>query len=134
MPKPLCSKCGVLNLPAVPMMRLVVLSASVSFYEFCVYGGIINGFESAGPIIAGVPVYFAVLWVASDARQTRHWPAYHYGLFLLMFSFVLIPHYILNTRGTSGIALAFAVSCLIWGPVVAAYAGWWFYEDLPDFR
>ncbi len=48
--------------------------------------------------------------------------------------FILVPHYVLKTRGRGGLPLAVALSLILWAPLAAALAGLWFYEDLPDFR
>jgi hypothetical protein len=114
--------------------RWCLIAAASSLYFFLAYGGIFA--ESAlGDLVAGYgPAYYAVLWVADDARRTRYWPAYHYGLFLLMLWPLAIPHHVLRTRGRSGLGLACGTFALELLPFAAAFLGAWFYADLPDLR
>ena len=114
--------------------RVVVLAAASAGYTFSVNGGIING-NGLADLLAGYgPQYFAALWVLGEARSTRYAPAYHYGLYLWIGWPILVPHYLLKTRDARGVALAVGVYASLWAPSVAALIGWWFYEDLPDFR
>lgn len=50
-----------------------------------------------------------------------YWPAFHYGLFLVVFAPVLAPHYALRTRGRRGLCLALALLAA----VLAPFLGWW---------
>lgn len=117
-----------------PLYRLAPLVACSAAYSFAVNGGIINGFELANFAAGYGPAYYVVLWVVQDARRTRYWPAYHYPLWLLSAGVVLVPHYVLRTRGWSAIGLAALLSLATWTPAIAGLLGWWFYDDLPDFR
>ena len=117
-----------------PIARLCTIACVSALYSFSVNGGIINGSELSDYVAGYAPPYFAVLWVAQDARRTGYWPAYHYGLYLWICWFILIPHYVIKTRGRAGVALTLGLTVLLWAPVVSAAAGWWFYDQLPDFR
>ena len=117
-----------------PLQRLCLIAAASSGYTFVVNGGMFWG-NQLGDLVAGYsPAYFATLWVANDARSTRYWPAYHYGLFVFLLWFIALPHYVLKTRGPSGWALAAGLILLAAAPALAGVAGWWFYEDLLNFR
>lgn len=117
-----------------PFQRLCLLVAASSLYTFLVNGGVFTG-SQLGDLAAGYgPIYFAMLWVSDDARRTKYWPAYHYGVFLVLFWFLAIPHYVLRTRGRRGLAFACGLLLLLSLPICAAFAGWWLYEELPDLR
>ena len=75
-----------------------------------------------------------MLWAAQDARRSRFWPAYHYGLWLICAGPVLIPHYVFRTRGGRGLGLAVVLSLVLWMPWIGLALGSWFYDDLPDLR
>ena len=115
------------------ILRLIALSAAVSLYAFSVSGGIINGSEIVDYVVGYAPAYFAMLWVCEDSRQSRFWPSHHYGIYVWLLWFILVPHYFLRTRGWPGLPAAIGFSLLLWTPVLSAIAGWSFYEDLPDF-
>ena len=115
--------------------RWCLVTAASALYFFLVQGGVFWG-SPAAELVAGYgPAYYAMLWASDDARRTRYWPAYHYGLFLICLTPFAIPHYVLRTRGgRSGLARACGAFALQLLPVFAAFLGAWFYEDLPDLR
>jgi hypothetical protein len=122
------------QIPSGATLRLVIISCAAFFYSFCVGGGIIHGTELADYAAGYAPPYFAMLWAKEDARSSRYWPSYHYGLWLWWLSFPVLQHYILKTRGRAGFPLAIAFAFLIFSPFLASILGWWFYEQLPDLR
>ncbi len=117
-----------------PLAQVNVLAFTGAIYAFCVNGGVINGSELTDYVAGYGAPYFAALWIQRDARQTGYWPAYHYGLFVWLFWFVLIPHYLIRTRGRAGFLPALGFWLALCTPLVAGVAGWWLYEELPDFR
>ena len=114
--------------------RVVVLALVSAGYAFCVNGGVINGSGVADYVAGYSAPYFAALWAQRDSEHSRYWPAYHYGLYLWLAWFAVIPHYLLKTRGRGGIIPALGLSFALWTPVAAGVAGWFLYEELPDFR
>lgn len=113
----------------------IFLLATVSAaYNFAVYGGVIRGSDLANLAAGYGTGYFAALWVLNDARATRYRPAYHYGLYLWLAGVVLIPHYLLRTRGRAGLGLALGLSAALWAPTATAIAGYFLYPQLPDLR
>ncbi len=116
------------------MLLLLILVSASSVYWFSVSGGIITGSELTSVVMGWSPAYYGMLWVARDSRRTGYWPAFHYGLWLWIFWYVAVPHYVLKTRGREGLGLALGLLLLLCAPTLSGFAGWWFYEDLPDFR
>lgn len=117
-----------------PLQRLCLLAVASSAYTFLVNGGVLSGNGIADFVAGFGPAYYATLWVSSDARVTRYWPAYHYGLLLLLFWFLAVPHYVLRTRGRGGALLALGLFFAICAPAVCGFVGWCLYDYLPDFR
>ena len=117
-----------------PLHRLCLLVAASSCYTFLVNGGVFSGSQIGDLAAAYGPLYFAMLWVADDAKRTRYWPAYHYGLFLILFWLLALPHYLIHTRGRRGAVNAVGILLLLLAPFATGWFGWWLYEDLPDFR
>ena len=114
--------------------RLCILVAASCGYNFLVSGGVFSEGLLGSIAAAWAPPYYALLCVACDARQTRYWPAYHYGLFLWSFWYIALPHYVLRTRGWRGLPMACGFLLLMCPPTLAAALGAWLREDLPDFR
>jgi hypothetical protein len=113
---------------------LCVLIAASSIYAFSVAGGVIPGSELVSYCAGYAPPYFAMLWVAEDARRTRYWPAYHYGLFLFVFWFIALPHYLIHTRGRAGIGRTAGFVLLMLAPSAAGIAGWWLCDSRSGLR
>ena len=70
--------------------------------------------------VFGVPLLVA-WWAEHDSRRRRYWPAFHYGLLLIVFAPFLAPHYVLHTRGRKGLGLALALLVAMLAP----FLGWW---------
>lgn len=116
------------------LRRLGVLVVASSAYFFLTSGGVFDSHPVADFAAGYGPPYFAMLWVSDDARLTRYWPAYHYGLFIFVLWFVAVPHYVLKTRDRRAVLLAFGWLLFLSLPALSSGVGWCFYEDLPDFR
>jgi hypothetical protein len=58
-----------------PLRRLGILVAASSAYCFLTSGGVFSDDPFAALAAGFGPPYFAMLWVAHDARITRYWPA-----------------------------------------------------------
>ena len=116
------------------MAYIVIASAAASVYMFSASGGVINGTVLADFAAGYGPPYFAMLWARRDARSSGYWPAQHYGLWLWFLWFVALPHYFVKTRGRRGLVIAVPLLATLAAPILASILGWWFYEDLPDFR
>ena len=67
----------------------------------------------------GVPLLVA-WWAERDSKRSRYWPAFHYGLFFVLLSPLLVLHYVFHTRGRRGIGLALALLAA----VLAPFLGW----------
>jgi len=65
-----------------------------------------------------------VWWVQADARQTGYRPCYEYGAFMFFGWPLLLPHYLLRTRGIRGfswIGFFFLIFCLPWLLAIAVF-------------
>ena len=116
------------------LARVAVATSSASLYEFLVYGGVFWGNELADLVAASMARYFVVLWIANDARATRYWPAYHYGLFLYAAPILGTLQYAVRTRGLRGVATAAGLEAAAFAPVAAALLGSFYFDVLPDYR
>jgi len=103
-------------------------------YLFAVDGGVIIGTNIAEVVAVAGPRYYIALWAERDSLATGYWPAYHYGLWVFLVPLFLGPHYALKSRGRQGVWLAAALISVVLLPDLGGYLGWYFYEDLPDFR
>ncbi len=129
-----CGEVSPVRPTEIRMRRVVIIASVAAVYTFSVSGGIINGSPVGNVISSYAPPYFAMLWASKDSARTRYWPAYHYGLYLWLLWFIVVPHYVLKTRGRRGVGLALALSMILWAPALMSFIGWYFYESLPDFR
>jgi hypothetical protein len=87
-----------------PLKRLLAASAVAAFYSFGVNAEVLAESTLANLTIRfGVAIFF-VWWVEADSRRTGYWPFYHYGFWVYVAGIVLVPHYLLRTRGRAGIA------------------------------
>lgn len=51
-------------------------------------------------------------WLYTDHRSSRYWPCYDYDWFMLMMWPVLLPHYLVKTRGKRGLLPFLAIIAL----------------------
>ncbi len=116
------------------MIQIAMLSLLSASYLFCVNGGVINGTPAADLAGFYASAVFGTLWIRRDSRESGYWPADHYGFWVLSIWPLLVPHYFYKTRGRHALSLVLLFYGLLWLPVLAGWAGWIFYEDLPDFR
>jgi len=63
-----------------------------------------------------------VWWVQADAQKTKYWPCYEYGAFMFFGWVLLLPHYLLRTRGIRGFLLIFFFLALLYAPWAFAFA------------
>ena len=117
-----------------PLQQVPLVSGAASLYNFCVYGGVINSWALADVVAAYVTLGFVVLWAWHDSRETGYWPAFDYGLLLLISAPVAIPFHIFRTRGLAGAPLLLGLVAALLAPLAAAYLGGYFYDVLPDLR
>ena len=61
-----------------------------------------------------------VWWVRTDGHPSRYWPCFDYGTFMLAWWPVLLPHYLVRTRGFKGLLIyAGMVAVLILTAIMA---------------
>ena len=66
-----------------------------------------------------------VWWVEADARETGYRPCFEYNAFMFFGWPVLLPHYLLRTRGRHGFLLIFYFLALLFGPAAIAAAAYY---------
>ena len=106
------------------MGRLVV------FWLFCLAEGAAYAYYDIEPSarfallrIWGLSLLL-VWWVDADARATRYRPCFEYNTFMFFGWPVLLPHYLLRTRGRRGFFLIFFFLALLFGPGAIAAAAY----------
>ena len=73
-----------------------------------------------------------VWWVRGDSLSTRYWPAFHYGLWVFVAAPIVVPHYLLRTRGRAGLPLVLLVLAVMLAPTIASWIGWLAYPHIPE--
>lgn len=63
-----------------------------------------------------------VWWVQADARETKYRPCYEYSAFMFFGWPLLLPYYLLRTRGIRGVFLMGFFFMLFFAPWVVAWA------------
>jgi hypothetical protein len=63
-----------------------------------------------------------VWWVRADKPSSRYWPCFDYGTFMMAWWPVLLPHYLVRTRGFSGLLIYASLVGLLIVTVVVALA------------
>ena len=88
----------------------------VTVYNFGINAGILLETRLANLALSfGSALYFG-FWLTEDARTSRYWPFYHYGTWVLVLAPVLVPVYLLKTRGAAGLLLAGALLAMMLNP------------------
>lgn len=59
----------------------------------------------------------------TDSQRTSYWPAYHYGLWLYAAWPILLPHYLVHTRGLRAWRLLLPLYLALMAPVVGGAIG-----------
>lgn len=57
--------------------------------------------------------FLVVLWVRSDYRRSRYWPCFEYDMFLFVAWPLLLPHYLVRTRGPRGLLILAGMFALL---------------------
>src|SRR5262245_37138215 len=121
-----------MHLIGTPLRRLLVAVGVSCAYNFLINAGVVHEAQFANAALyLTVPMFF-VWWVQSDARRTGYWPSYHYGLWLYLLGFVLVPHYVLRTRGRPGVPVAAGMLVLAILPLLFSWVGILVYEHVPE--
>ncbi len=108
-----------------PFPRIFLLAALLVVYGAAAALGIAEAESFVVAICAsfGVPLS-VVWWIERDATQTHYRPAFHYGLYLLWFWPIAVPHYVLRTRGARGLPLAALLLMAISSPYIGWFVGY----------
>jgi len=116
-----------------PLGRLLAALAAGTIYSFTVNAEVFHeSLVVTNAVYYAVPLFW-VWWVQADSRQTGYWPAFHYAWWLYLAGPILVPHYVLKTRGRAGLRLALGLVVAMLAPSVAGYLGWWLYPHIPDY-
>jgi hypothetical protein len=115
-----------------PLRRLLIAVAIACAYNFAINAEIAHETALANATLFVLLPMFFVWWVQDDSRRTRYWPFYHYGLWLYVLGVVLVPHYVLRTRGRAGIPAAIAMFALAILPLGAAWLGILAFDYVPE--
>jgi len=105
------------------LWRIVVVTFVMSLYWFCIGAGAIDASLLGKLAGAFGTSYFVALWVVADARKLGYTPAFDYGLYVWMAGLLVVPYYVLKTRGRSGFRLMLALLGLLLSPTIAEIAG-----------
>lgn len=105
-----------------PLGRIFVLSLLATLYMAGVHAGILSE-TVAGDIAIAILPLLVVYWAYTDSQRTRYWPAYHHGLWLYAAWPVLLPHYLVHTRGLRAWRLLLPLYLALMAPVVGGAIG-----------
>jgi hypothetical protein len=117
----------------VPLGRFVWVVVLASLYYFGTNATVVRTSDLLELAFSIALPVFLVWWLAADARRTRYWPCFHYGWWVALLAPILVPHYLLRTRGRSGLRLALFLDLVMLAPLAAAYLGWWASQYLPEY-
>ena len=120
------------KLPALlgPLGRIFLLSPFVTIYSIGANAGLLS-VTLVGDLAGWLLLLSLVYWAYSEFPSTRYWPAYHYGLLLCTAWPVLLPHYIVRTRGWRSWRLLLVLYLAMLAPVVGALAGYALWPHVP---
>ena len=105
---------------------LVLLSVLVGVFQgFYIFSG--RSYSPLAEFFASATMPVAVMiWVVWDARSRRCTPCWDFGLMVYLGWLLVVPGYLIWTRGWRGILLLFAFICLIFLPVFLPMVAWAF--------
>ena len=97
---------------------LLLLTATVTVFNCCyLFCGI--AFFPLSELIAGTTIPLAIMiWVVWDAGSRRCTPCYDFGLMVYLGWVLVIPGYLLWTRGWRGLRVILGLICLYFFPLI----------------
>ncbi len=112
---------------------VLLVSVIAALYNFGINAEIVAESQLANvTLFIGFPLTL-VWWVQEDARSTRYWPAYHYGLWIFVAAPIVVPHYLMRTRGIAGIPPMLILLGAMLAPLLAAHLGAWAHPYVPEW-
>lgn len=112
---------SVLGGMSSPLGRIVMFSCVVAFHQSIqAYGGTLVEESIGTPIWNLGMALLLVAWVYEDHRQSRYWPCFEYDVFLFFAWPLVLPHYLVRTRGIRGLMIYTGFLALYIFPAVCA--------------
>ena len=115
-----------------PLGRLIIVLALCGANSFAFSAGIANGSPLGDHSLRFASYYFFFAWVDHEMRRSRVFPSHGYMLWLAMAGPLLLPHFLLRTRGPAGIPLAMLLILVLIAPYLAAFLGEMAYPNVPE--
>ena len=87
-------------------------------------------------IVQLAPLLAVIIWLQDDARLTKAVNVYDWGFLLWVAWPLLMPWYVVKTRGRRGWLLAFKLTALMFAPFIVASAVsllWWALEYFASY-